>query len=71
MFSLHELHSCYCLSLLQLEEIKTSLKVKGNTYRSMPRTLVDIDVYTVDEYQVRRGMLQPDWSVGQCLFSSI
>ena len=36
----------------QLEEIKRSLEDRANAYRNVPKMLRDIDVYTVDEYQV-------------------
>ena len=37
---------------LKVDEIKSSLEDKANSRREMPKAVRDIDVYTVDEYQV-------------------
>ena len=47
-----------CISLtaalsLQLEEIKGHLEDKANERKEMPTAILDIDVYTVDEFQVK------------------
>ena len=51
----------YCnvimLSHLQLDVIKGSLKDKAGQYRKMPTDLLNVDVYTVDEYQVMRKQM--------------
>ena len=51
----------YCnaimLSHLQLDVIKHSLEDKAMEYREMPTDLLDVDVYTVDEYQVWRKQM--------------
>ena len=43
-----------CLTYVQLNVIKVSLKDKAGQYRKMPTDLLNIDVYTADEYQVMR-----------------
>ena len=47
-------YNAIMLSHLQLDIIKDSLKDKAMEYREMPTDLLDVDVYTVDEYQVWR-----------------
>ena len=47
----------------QLEEIQGSIRDRANKYRKMPAALSDVDVYTIDEYQVCHNIFQwHDWS---------
>ena len=47
----------------QLEEIQRSLRDRANQHRKLPTALTDIDVYTIDEYQVCWNILPwRDWS---------
>ena len=52
-----------CLTYVQLNVIKVSLKDKAGQYRKMPTDLLNIDVYTVDEYQVMRKQMACHTSV--------